>query len=306
MKKNALVTGASGSIGRYVTLALADQGWTVTGLGHGQWSKAEQARYGLADWHAGDVSLKNLQSLSICPDWVIHCAGGASVGASVQAPHQDFDRTVTSTAAILAYMRAHCPDAILVYPSSAAVYGIADNFPIQENSHPRPASPYGVHKKLAEDIIAEYSKLFGLKSVLVRLFSVYGEGFRKQLLWEACRRIQANETAFFGTGDETRDWIHVSDAASLLTTAAEYAEVSCPVVNGAFGEAVSVREILSELFRLMNRSDQPQFSGSVRAGDPLHYHASIERAKAWGWQPKVHWKYGCERYVSWFCKETPA
>jgi len=112
-----------------------------------------------------------------------------------------------------------------------------------------------------------------------------------------------NESLFFGTGEETRDWLHVDDAARLLIQAGNYASSLCPIVNGGFGESVSVRNVLTDIFRLMGRNDQPSFCGTQRPGDPVHYHADIGEALAWGWRPEVSWKDGLARYVSWFRKE---
>lgn len=205
-----------------------------------------------------------------------------------------------TTATILEFLRVDCPEAKLVYPSSAAVYGVVDSLPMIETISLNPTSPYGVHKKIAEELVVEHARLFGLSAVVIRLFSIYGEEFRKQLLWDACQRIIASDSAFFGTGDETRDWLHVSDAADLLVQAANHASVHCPVVNGGFGKSVSVRDVLTELFRLMGRHDLPVFCGTQRLGDPLHYHADMRQALAWGWQPEIAWKDGLARYVSWF------
>jgi UDP-glucose 4-epimerase len=302
-KKIALITGAHGTIGRHVALTLAVSNWQVVGLGHGEWSTEEQSKWGIAVWLEGDASLASLRALNIQPALIVHCAGSGAVGASITAPYQDFQRTVATTAAVLEFLRDDCPDAALVYPSSAAVYGVADSFPMVESLPLRPTSPYGVHKKIAEELVVEHARLFGLKAAVVRLFSIYGEGFRKQLLWDACRRISANESVFFGTGDETRDWLHVSDAAGLLVQAADHASPCCPVVNGGFGDSVSVRDVLTELFRLMGRQDTPSFCGTQRPGDPLHYHADMRQAFAWGWQPQISWQTGLARYVSWFKRE---
>lgn len=296
----ALVTGAHGTIGRHVALTVAGRGWQVVGLGHGDWDLEEQLAWGVSRWYSGDVSLESLRAMGLAPNLIIHCAGSGSVGASLTAPYSDFERTVSATAAVLEFLRVDCPGAKLVYPSSAAVYGIAEQFPMSENAQLLPASPYGVHKKLVEELVAEYAQFFGLNCAVVRLFSIYGEEFRKQLLWEACRRISDNESIFFGTGDETRDWLHVSDAVALLVAAAEHASPSCPVVNGGFGAPVSVRDVVSELFRLMGRTDLPSFCGTQRPGDPLHYHADIRGAFAWDWQPKIALQVGLARYVSWF------
>lgn len=299
----ALVTGAHGTIGRYVASTLSARSWSVGGLGHGEWSAKDQSTSGLSYWHEGDVSLTALRSLDLRPDLIVHCAGSGAVGASITAPYTDFQRTVETTAAVLEFLRVDCPEAALVYPSSAAVYGVADRLPMVESLPLRPASPYGVHKKIAEELVVEHARLFGLKAVVVRLFSIYGEGFYKQLLWDACQRISAHESVFFGTGDETRDWLHASDAAELLAQAAGHASSNCPIVNGGFGESVSVRDVLTEIFQLMGRDDLPRFCGTQRPGDPLHYHADVRQAMSWGWQPQVTWQAGLARYVAWFKQE---
>jgi len=302
-KKTVIVTGAFGTIGRQVASALALCDWYVVGVGHGRWGVGEQNKWGVSVWNERDITLESLRELAVKPALVVHSAGSGDVGASVRSPHTDFIRTVTTTAAMLEFLRNDCPDASFVYPSSAAVYGVVNQFPMKEGVSGQPTSPYGVHKKIAEEMVVEYARLFGLKASVVRLFSVYGEEFRKQLLWDACQRISLNESLFFGTGEETRDWLHVDDAARLLIQAGNYASSLCPIVNGGFGESVSVRNVLTDIFRLMGRNDQPSFCGTQRPGDPVHYHADIGEALAWGWRPEVSWKDGLARYVSWFRKE---
>jgi UDP-glucose 4-epimerase len=299
-QRTALVTGSHGVIGRYVARTLAREGWRVVGIGHGEWTAAEWQSWGLAQWVEADVSLPALRSLAVKPELVVHCAGSGAVGLSLSDPHLDFQRTVGTTAAMLEYLRVDAPGAALVYPSSAAVYGVADRMPMPEDLPMRPASPYGMHKRMAEELVFEHARFFGLRCAVVRLFSIYGEGFRKQLLWDACRRIEANEGEFFGTGDETRDWLHVGDAARLLVEAARHAGTACAVVNGGSGESVTVRDVVTELFRLMGRSDRPVFRGTPRPGDPLHYHADMRRALAWDWRPTIGWRDGLARYVAWF------
>jgi UDP-glucose 4-epimerase len=299
----ALVTGAYGSIGRNVSVALARNGWNVHGIGHGGWNEEDQLAWGVERWVASDVSCDALRRLDIRPDLIVHCAGSGSVGASIASPHQDFCRTVSTTADLLEFVRTECPQAAFVYPSSAAVYGIADSFPIREDSALRPSSPYGVHKLLAEELVREHSRMFKLNTAVVRLFSIYGEGFRKQLLWDACRRILADETKFFGTGFETRDWLHVSDAAELMIRAADHAGPDCPVVNGGSGVAVSVADVVGELFNLMSRTDRPVFCGTERHGDPRDYQADISKAVDWGWYPSIEWRTGLSRYANWFREE---
>jgi UDP-glucose 4-epimerase len=299
----ALVTGARGSIGQHVTHALSAAGWQVYGLGHGEWSTEAAAAAGLCRWHSGTVDLSTLRKLELRPDLIVHCAGSGSVGASISDPFGDFQRTISSTAALLEYMRADCPSAALVYPSSAAVYGHAERLPMKEDGPLCPVSPYGVHKKLAEDLIRAHCVMFALRASIVRLFSIYGEGFRKQLLWDACGKILAGEREFFGTGEETRDWLHVDDAAALLIRAGEVAAPECPILNGGSGEAVMVAAILHELITLLGVKEGPRFLGAVRAGDPRHHQADMTRTLKLGWKPATDWREGLLRYVAWYRAE---
>jgi UDP-glucose 4-epimerase len=300
MGKSAVVTGAHGFLGRHVARHLADAGYTVTGIGHGAWDLTEAGRFGLTFWHTADITLDALVTYAGEPDILIHCAGSGSVAFSMAHPYQDFVRTVSATAAVLEYVRLHSPRTAVAYPSSGAVYGAAERLPIHETDALRPASPYGMHKVMAEDLCRSYAAHFGVAVAMVRFFSVYGEGLQKQLLWDACSKASRGETTFFGSGAELRDWLHVTDAASLLLAAAMRASPACPVVNGGSGEGLTVKAVLAELLGAYGNALVPSFNGTPRPGDPLGYHADIAEARAWGWQPKVEWREGMARYAVWF------
>ena len=300
MARLALVTGAHGFIGRHVAKHLANSGTTVLALGHGNWSRSEWRNWGITDWHAADITPESLTTYGGEPDVIFHCAGSGSVAFSVSNPYQDFQRSVATTLAILEYVRLHVPTAKLVLPSSAAVYGHATRFPTQESDLLAPVSPYGLHKAMGEQLCKSYASHFGLSASIVRLFSVYGIGLRKQLLWDACTKLEHDDACFSGTGAEARDWICVTDAAALLVAASMQATTACPVANGGSGQCVSVENILRHVAKSINSRCAPVFSGTQRRGDPSKQIADISIAATWGWVPKVPWQTGVSQYVEWF------
>ena len=299
-----LVTGAYGFVGRHVARAASQAGYHVTGLGHGNWSRDESRAWGLADWRTDDITLESLLTYGGTPDVVVHCAGSGSVGFSMTHPQQDFSRTVVGTLAVLEFMRLGSPTTQLVLPSSAGVYGQCDTMPIAVNCALRPTSPYGLHKKMAEELCQSYARNFSLKCVLVRLFSVYGIGLRKQLIWDACQKISAGEAEFFGTGFETRDWIHVEDAASLLIQSAPHAGTTCPVANGGTGLANTIADIIDVVAQCFSQG-MPRFSGQSKPGDPTDYQADVSQAFAWNWRPSRAWRDEVGRYVDWYRSGAP-
>ena len=298
--KTVVITGALGFIGRYVAKFYAENGWQVIGLGHGLWPLNDWMKWGLSQWYECDITLENLIEYGCMPDVIVHCAGSGSVGFSINSPMQDFERTVRTTQFILEYVRVYSPKTKIVYPSSAAVYGLTEEIPIVEDCILHPISAYGVNKKIAEDLCLMYAKQYSISIAIVRLFSVYGVGLKKQLLWDACTKLKNGNREFYGSGLETRDWIHVKDAARLLYTAYLKADSSCPIVNGGTGSAILIKDILEELFVSYGVSDMPQFLGTVDEGNPKYYQADMRIVSKWGWWPMIRLKDGITEYVQWY------
>ena len=300
MEGTVLITGAAGFVGRYTARCFRKNGWYVVGIGHGALKTDVVGAGGLDEWVSTDITLESLRTLAFTPDILIHCAGSGSVGFSVQDPLQDFVRTVLSAYFALEYVRLYSPRTVFVYPSSAAVYGESQRMPICEDMPLNPISPYGVHKKMAEELCAMYARQYQVRCTVLRFFSVYGEELKKQLLWDACNKLTDGNVSFWGTGQEVRDWVHAEDAARAILLGALHASTECPVVNVGSGTGTSVRTVLERVFSSFGRKDAPCFTGAENTGNPAKYIADITRIRSWGWSPKISLDMGIERYVRWY------
>jgi UDP-glucose 4-epimerase len=278
-------------------------GSEVTAFGHGTWSPDELRRWGVATWHDTDVTLAALLADGGEPEMLVHCAGSGRVALSLERPLDDFQSNVDTTAAALEFVRRRTPNATILFISSAAVYGEATTGRLREDAPAAPVSPYGVHKYVAERLCASYAEHFGLRTLVLRLFSLYGPGLRKQLLWDACDRLTAGPSVFSGSGRELRDWLHVTDAAALVVTLAAAAVEQYSVFNGGTGEAVAVSEILAELSAALG-TGPATFNGRPRAGDPPSLVADVTRAKSLGWRPSRDWREGVREYAAWYRSHT--
>lgn len=220
-------------------------------------------------------------------------------------PMQDFERTVSTSLTLLEFLRSHSPGTIFIYPSSAAVYGNADALPIAESAPINPISPYGVHKEIAEELIRSYAHHFSLPVAIARFFSLYGPGLRKQLLWDACTKIEKRDFDFYGTGQEVRDWLHVQYAARLLLILSSHASPDAVIVNSGTGKGTTVNEIVTLLIGKMNMQDLPRFSRIQKSGDPPGYIADIGKALGYGWKPEISLEDGIDEYVRWYRSDVP-
>jgi UDP-glucose 4-epimerase len=301
----AFVTGAAGFIGRHVTSAFARAGWRVAGFGFERPQPDPTNPLDPAShWVSGAVSHEGLSYTSALigkPELIVHAAGGSTVGASVGDPEVDFDRTVGSVREALAYLRRDAPRTRLIFLSSAAVYGSARAGPIPENTEPQPISPYGLHKKTAEDLIAGWAGIWGLDAAIVRLFSVYGPGNRKQLLWDLAGRLASGPSSIHlsGTGEEARDFLFIDDAVNLIGLIARTERQSCRILNGGSGETTTVRAAAEGLARALRTSTEIRFTGETRPGDPKSLVSDPAEIRRLGFSPKIPFATGLQRFAAW-------
>ena len=303
---HAWITGARGFLGQNLARHLAGVGRTVAGIGHGHWPKQEAAAAGVSHWVNADINAANLDGLLAeagRPDVIYHLAGGSAVGPSFANPLEDFERTVHTTVRLLDWVRRQAPEVPVVAVSSAAVYGAGHEGPIAEATVGTPYSPYGYHKSIVETLCRSYGQNFGLRAAVVRVFSAYGAGLRKQILWDLCSRLASGPDGLTldGTGRERRDWIHATDVARLLELVADRLPApDVPVVNGASGAGLSVAEFARRVVAAWGGGCELAFTGRSRPGDPVNLLADVTKLRQLGFESQVPLEDGIREYVAWF------
>ncbi len=296
--KAILITGIGGFLGRHIARHFVANGWQVTGID------------ALADPQLGtNIRYTQLALPSPAlpdflvrarPDVCIHCAGSASVPLSMSDPANDFRANVGLTFEMLDALRQHAPKCRFILLSSAAVYGNPKTLPIDEKQHLAPMSPYGFHKRQCELLCQEFSRIYDLPTVSARIFSAYGPGLRKQVVWDICERLLTKGAlSLKGTGRESRDFIHPADIAAALALLAEKAPADGEIYNVASGRETTIAYLAALLASTLGVDATAKFDGEVRAGDPLNWRADIGRIAALGFAPGVTLEAGIAEAAQW-------
>jgi UDP-glucose 4-epimerase len=302
--KTLLITGVSGFIGSQAAKYFKTKGLKVVGVDQ---KSLPQALVDIVDRYEQiklpDERLKELLDEEK-PDFCLHCAGGASVAVSVAHPEEDFRSHVPVTYGLLNGLRLKAPDCKTIYISSAAVYGNPKSLPVKEDSTLEPISPYGYHKMNCELICRQFNYLYRLKVCSVRIFSAYGAGLSKQLLWDIFQKARISKSLkLYGTGDETRDFIHVSDIVKAFEVIFARGDFDASAYNLASGTQISIRKVAQLMLDGMNIDIPIVFNGYVRAGDPKNWEADTRRLRGLGFRPSIDFSFGVERYVNWCYEE---
>ena len=301
--KKILITGAKGFLGSHTAKYLKSLGYITYGIGHGDLLVDECFEIGLDYWYKSDVSIESIKDIGEVFDVIVHCGGSGSVGFSVEQPYADFKKTVDGTLEVLEYIRLYNPNAHLIYPSSPAVQGECKDEPIKEEYIGKPASPYGYHKKIAEDLCRSYSDKYNIQVSIIRLFSVYGNGLKKQLLWDATNKIKSahNEVEFWGTGKETRDFIHIDDVVNLFEKVSRLNKKYL-LINGGSGVKHTVNEVVTSIKNIVNPNVTILFNNKVNEGNPIYYWADTKKSKVLKWKNNIGFDNGLKRYIEWVLK----
>ena len=304
-----LITGSSGFLGSAVGGELSTAGCRVIGVDRNEPTSRDGKADVFAERHTLATSDPAFAEIirDARPDVIVHCAGPASVQDSMRDPARDFHDATAPLLDVLDAVRRAGNACRVVLLSSAAVHGQPDSLPIREDAPLRPISAYGFHKLACERLIEEFHRLYGVAGCSVRVFSAYGEGLRRQVLWDVSRRMLTKDrVTLHGTGTETRDFIHASDVARGVRVVIERGAFEAEAYNLATGRETTMRDLADMLVTAMGRSTEIAFNGLGRKGDPLRWRGDIGKMAALGFSPQVTLEQGVEDYANWVRRSISA
>jgi UDP-glucuronate 4-epimerase len=306
----ALVTGAAGFVGSHLSLRLRSEGHSVLGVDSftDYYDVALKKVRAAAVTDAGatlaeaDLNDADLDALLDDVDVVFHLAGQPGVRASWGSEFSTYIRcNIQATQRLLEAMRGKAGIQRLVFASSSSVYGDSERYPTSEGDRPQPVSPYGVTKLAAEHLCTLYATNFGVPSVSLRYFTVYGPGQRPDMAFTRFTRaaVRGEDIEVFGTGEQVRDFTYVDDVVEANILAASRETAPGSVFNVAGGSHASVNDVLGIVEELVGRQLSVRRLDAV-AGDVKRTGGDTATIRSvLGWQPRIGLREGLARQLAW-------
>lgn len=307
-----LVTGGAGFIGSHIAEKLLDKGEEVVVLDNFEPYYDINIKRSNVDpflenknyrFIEGDIRDKKLVSdiLKDSVEHVFHFAAQGGVRFSVRNPEKTHDINVNGTFNILnCSLNAEVEK--VIFASSSSVYGKVEYLPFDDDHPKRPISPYGVSKLAGEEYCRVFNEIFGLKTTIIRPFTVYGPRMRPDLA--VCifikNALKNEPIEIFGDGSFTRDFTYIDDVAAASLKAMDGGDGDA--FNIGFGSRTSIKELAEKVVNITGSKSKIVYSKSVK-GDATHTQANPKKAKKHiGWEPKVSLEEGLKRYIDWIAE----
>jgi UDP-glucose 4-epimerase len=303
--RRALVTGGGGFIGHHLVRRLVADGYEVRVLDNFATGRRERLEGLDVSLVEGDLrSYERAHTAVQGADVVFHLGALPSVPRSVQDPLTTGAVNVEGTLNVLLASRDGGVRRV-VFASSSSVYGANEVLPKTEENQPLPVSPYGVSKLAAEHYCRAFTAVYGLETVSLRLFNVFGPGQDPQSQYAAVvpRFITAlasgNQPIIYGDGTQTRDFTYVDDVVDAFILAADIQSgASGKVLNVAAGGETSVLDLVATLAKIIGRTVDPQFAPARRGEVQRSWGDATQAHRVLGWRPKWSLANALERCVA--------
>jgi nucleoside-diphosphate-sugar epimerase len=300
-----LVTGAAGFIGSNIVEELLKRGESVRALDNlatGRRSNIEPFLDSIEFVEGSITDDAHLAKAMRGADYVLHQAALPSVPRSVEDPLSAHEANATGTLKVLMAARDAGVKRV-VYASSSSVYGESPTLPKREDMPTEPLSPYAVNKLTGEEYCKVFTRIYGLPTVALRYFNVFGprqdpkSQYAAAIPGIASRMLRGERPILYGDGEQTRDFTYVQNVVSANLLACQRDEAIGLAMNVATGERISLLELVSILNEVLGTDIEPEFA-PPRAGDVKHSLADISLAeRALGYRVEVGFKEGLARTV---------
>lgn len=303
-----LVTGGGGFIGSNITRELLAQGEQVRVLDNFATGRRENLAGLEGQIELHELDIRDLEALRLAfdgVDYVLHQAALPSVPRSVNDPISSTEVNVNGTLNVLLAARdAGCKRVVLA--SSSSVYGANPALPKQEDMRPLPISPYAASKLTTEAYAAACTHVYGLETVCLRYFNVFGprqdptSQYAAVIPLFATAMLQGKQPTIFGDGEQSRDFTYVGNVIQANLKAAKAPGAGGIACNVACGERVSLNQLVAYLNDIIGSDIAPLYQAD-RPGDVKHSLADISLARErLGYEPEVSFREGLERVVEWY------
>jgi len=290
----ALVTGASGFIGRSLVEHLVKKGTEVIAVDRCPTTSEVICAQLVLDVTKSGVLDEYLDEKTI----IFHLAARANVAESVKDPRGDFISSLQSFFEVIESARkANCQ---LIFPSSASICDTSNDLPFSEKAFIRPTSPYAAAKMACEAYCHAYYRSYGLNVKIARLFSVYGPGMFQFAIHDMVRKLQNNpeKLDILGDGNQIRDYLYIDDVASGLITIATCGKPG-EEYNLASGIPVKIFDLAKQIAAFMGKPDiEIVPTGKSFPGDVHKWYADISKIGSIGFVPRVDFEEGLKRTIA--------